>query len=49
MEVVFYIAAIVAITSTILAITRLSVVHALLYLVVSLLSVAIVSLLQRWK
>lgn len=42
MEVVFYIAAIVAIVSTILAITRLSAVHALLYLVVSLLSVAVV-------
>ncbi|TAM81584.1 MAG: NADH-quinone oxidoreductase subunit J [Acidobacteria bacterium] len=42
MEVVFYIAAIVAITSTILAITRLNAVHALLYLIVSLLSVAIV-------
>jgi NADH-quinone oxidoreductase subunit J len=42
MEVVFYIAAIVAIASTILAITRLNPVHALLYLIVSLLSVAIV-------
>src|SRR5574340_977147 len=42
MEVVFYIAAIVAITSTILAITRLNAVHALLYLIVSLLSVAVV-------
>ncbi|HUX10856.1 MAG TPA: NADH-quinone oxidoreductase subunit J [Terriglobia bacterium] len=42
MEVVFYIAAIVAITSTVLAITRLSAVHALLYLIVSLLSVAVV-------
>ncbi|HET7100395.1 MAG TPA: NADH-quinone oxidoreductase subunit J [Terriglobia bacterium] len=42
MEVVFYITAIVAIASTILAITRLSAVHALLYLIVSLLSVAIV-------
>ena len=42
MEVVFYIAAIVAITSTILAITRLNAVHALLYLIVSLLSVAII-------
>jgi NADH-quinone oxidoreductase subunit J len=42
MEVVFYIAAIVAITSTILAITRMNAVHALLYLIVSLLSVAIV-------
>ncbi|HXH49983.1 MAG TPA: NADH-quinone oxidoreductase subunit J [Terriglobia bacterium] len=42
MEVVFYIAAIVAIASTILAITRMNAVHALLYLIVSLLSVAIV-------
>ena len=42
MEVVFYISAIVAIASTILAITRLNAVHALLYLIVSLLSVAIV-------
>ncbi len=42
MEVVFYIAAIVAIVSTVLAITRLNAVHALLYLIVSLLSVAIV-------
>jgi NADH-quinone oxidoreductase subunit J len=42
MEVVFYIAAIVAIASTILAITRLNAVHALLYLIVSLLSVAVV-------
>jgi NADH-quinone oxidoreductase subunit J len=42
MEAVFYIAAIVAITSTILAITRMNAVHALLYLIVSLLSVAIV-------
>jgi NADH-quinone oxidoreductase subunit J len=42
MEVVFYIAAIVAIASTVLAITRLNAVHALLYLIVSLLSVAVV-------
>jgi len=42
MEVVFYIAAIVAIASTVLAITRSNAVHALLYLVVSLLSVAVV-------
>jgi NADH-quinone oxidoreductase subunit J len=42
MEIAFYIAAIVAITSTILAITRLNAVHALLYLIVSLLSVATV-------
>jgi NADH-quinone oxidoreductase subunit J len=42
MELVFYIAAIVAIASTVLAITRLNAVHALLYLIVSLLSVAVV-------
>jgi len=42
MEIVFYIAAIVAIASTIMAITRLNPVHALLYLILSLLSVAIV-------
>jgi NADH-quinone oxidoreductase subunit J len=42
MNAVFYIAAIVAIISTVLAITRLSAVHALLYLIVSLLSVAVV-------
>ncbi len=42
MDVVFYIAAIVAIVSTVLAITRLNAVHALLYLIVSLLSVSVV-------
>lgn len=42
MEVAFYIAAIVAIVSTVLTITRLNVVHALLYLIVSLLAVAVV-------
>ena len=42
MEVIFYIAAIVAIISTVLAITRMNAVHALLYLIVSLLSVAVV-------
>ncbi|HEX5410530.1 MAG TPA: NADH-quinone oxidoreductase subunit J [Terriglobia bacterium] len=42
MEIVFYIAAIVAIASTIMAITRLNPVHALLYLILSLLSVAII-------
>ncbi|HVA01182.1 MAG TPA: NADH-quinone oxidoreductase subunit J [Terriglobia bacterium] len=42
MNAVFYIAAIVAIISTVLAITRLNAVHALLYLIVSLLSVAVV-------
>ena len=42
MEVAFYITAIVAIVSTVLTITRLNAVHALLYLIVSLLAVAVV-------
>lgn len=42
MEAAFYVAAAVAIVSTVLAITRLVAVHALLYLIVSLLSVAVV-------
>jgi NADH-quinone oxidoreductase subunit J len=42
MPVVFYIAAAVAIASTVMAITRLDAVHALLYLIVSLLAVAVV-------
>lgn len=42
METVFYIAAAVAILATLLTITRLSPIHALLYLIVSLLAVAIV-------
>jgi len=42
MEAAFYIAAGVAIISTVLAITRLNAVHALLYLIVSLLAVAVV-------
>ncbi len=42
MLITFYIAAAVAVISTILVITRLNVVHALLYLIVSLLSVAVV-------
>lgn len=42
MTVVFYIAAAVAIISTVMVITRLNVVHSLLYLVVSLLSIAVV-------
>jgi NADH-quinone oxidoreductase subunit J len=42
MEVAFYVAAAVAIVSTVLAITRLAAVHALLYLIVSLLAVAVV-------
>ncbi|MGH7231496.1 MAG: NADH-quinone oxidoreductase subunit J [Nitrospiraceae bacterium] len=42
MEVTFYIAATVAILATLMVITRLNAVHALLYLVVSLLAVAMV-------
>lgn len=41
MEAAFYIAGVVAIISTVLTITRLNAVHALLYLVVSLLAVAV--------
>jgi NADH-quinone oxidoreductase subunit J len=42
MELVFYIAAAVAIASTVMMLTRLNAMHALLYLIVSLLAVAIV-------
>jgi NADH-quinone oxidoreductase subunit J len=42
MELAFYIAGAVAVISTILMLTRLNVVHALLYLIVSLLGVAVV-------
>jgi NADH-quinone oxidoreductase subunit J len=42
MEIVFYIAGAVAVASTVLMLTRLNTVHALLYLIVSLLAVAIV-------
>ena len=42
MNAVFYIAAVVAVASTLMVITRLNAVHALLYLVVSLLSVGVV-------
>jgi NADH-quinone oxidoreductase subunit J len=42
MELAFYIAGAVAIVSTALMLTRLHIVHALLYLIVSLLSVAVV-------
>ncbi len=42
MEIAFYIAGAVAIISTVFTITRLNAVHALLYLVVSLLAVAVV-------
>jgi len=42
MQIIFYIAAIIAIFSTVMVITRLNAVHALLYLIVSLLSVAVI-------
>ena len=42
MELAFYIAGAVAVLSTVLMVTRLNIVHALLYLIVSLLSVAVV-------
>lgn len=42
MEVAFYIAGAVAVIATVLMLTRLNVVHALLYLIVSLLGVAVV-------
>lgn len=42
MDLVFYIAAIVALVSTVMVITRLNAVHALLYLIISLLSVALI-------
>lgn len=42
MATVFYISAVIAIAATLLMLTRLNVVHALLYLVVSLLAVAVV-------
>jgi NADH-quinone oxidoreductase subunit J len=42
MELVFYIASAVAVVSTVLVITRFNAVHALLYLIVSLLAVAVI-------
>jgi NADH-quinone oxidoreductase subunit J len=42
MTIAFYLAAAVAIASTVMVITRLDAVHALLYLIVSLLSVAVI-------
>jgi len=42
MVIAFYIAAAIAIISTVMVITRLNAVHALLYLVVSLMSIAII-------
>ena len=44
MNILFYIAAAVAVICTIMVITRLNAVHALLYLIVSLLSVALIFL-----
>lgn len=42
MSILFYLSAVVSVLSTIMAITRLNVVHALLYFIVSLLSVAVI-------
>jgi NADH-quinone oxidoreductase subunit J len=42
MNAVFYIAAVVAVVSTVMVITRLNAIHGLLYLIVSLLSVALI-------
>lgn len=42
MEVAFYVAGTIAVVSTVLMLTRLNIVHALLYLIVSLLGVAVV-------
>lgn len=42
MNVIFYITAIIAIISTILVVTRINAVHALLYLIVSLLSISVI-------
>ena len=42
MDVAFYIAGAIAVASTVMVITRLNAVHALLYLIVSLLAVALV-------
>ncbi|MGH6900219.1 MAG: NADH-quinone oxidoreductase subunit J [Geminicoccaceae bacterium] len=42
MQVLFYLSAVVAVLATVLAITRANAVHALLYLVVSLLAVAVI-------
>ncbi len=42
MNIVFYISAVVAVLSTLAVITRLNAVHALLYLIVSLLAVAVI-------
>jgi NADH-quinone oxidoreductase subunit J len=42
MNVVFYLSAVIAILATIMVITRLNIMHALLYMIVSLLAVAVI-------
>jgi NADH-quinone oxidoreductase subunit J len=42
MDIAFYVAAVIAVLATLMVVTRLDAVHALLYLVVSLLAVAVV-------
>ena len=42
MNVIFYITAIIAIITTLLVVTRTNAVHALLYLIVSLLSISVI-------
>lgn len=42
MEIAFYVAAVIAVVATVMVITRLNAVHALLYMIVSLLSVALI-------
>ena len=42
MTVVFYISAVIAVVSTLMVITRLNAVHALIYLIISLLAVAVI-------
>jgi NADH-quinone oxidoreductase subunit J len=46
MEILFYLAAVVALTSTILALTRANAAHALIYLIISLLAVAVLFFLM---
>ena len=42
MNVIFYVSAIIAVISTLMVITRLNAVHALIYLIISLLAVAVI-------
>ena len=42
MTVVFYVSAVIAVVSTLMVITRLNAVHALIYLIISLLAVAVI-------